>query len=58
MKRSAADIVREYGPFPGVDNAGVRAIKANAAKLAQEKAVEDARAAAAADAALNTERRE
>jgi N utilization substance protein A len=44
--------------FPGVDNAGVRAIKANAAKLAQEKAIEDARAAAAADAALNTERRE
>jgi N utilization substance protein A len=44
--------------FAGVDNAGVRAIKANAAKLAQEKAAEDARAAAAADAALNTERRE
>jgi N utilization substance protein A len=44
--------------FAGVDNAGVRAIKANAAKLAQEKTVEDARAAAAADAALNTERRE
>jgi N utilization substance protein A len=44
--------------FPGVDNAGVRAIKANAAKLAQEKAAEDARAAAAAEAALNTERRE
>jgi hypothetical protein len=36
----------------------VRAIKANAAKLAQEKAAEDARAAAAAEAALNTERRE
>jgi N utilization substance protein A len=44
--------------FPGVDNAAVRAIKANAAKLAQEKAAEDARAAAAAEAALNTERRE
>ncbi|HEU4428492.1 MAG TPA: transcription termination factor NusA [Myxococcota bacterium] len=44
--------------FTGVDNAGVRAIKARAAVLAQEKAVEDARAAAAAEAALNTERRE
>ncbi len=46
--------------FPGVDNAGVRAIKANAAALAQEKAAEDARtAAAAAEAALQSgERRE
>ena len=44
--------------FAGVDNAGVRAIKANAAKLAQEKSAEDAAAAVAADAALNTERRE
>jgi len=44
--------------FSGVDNAGVRAIKANAATLAQEKVAEDARAAAAAEAALNTERRE
>jgi N utilization substance protein A len=38
--------------FTGVDNAGVRAIKANAATLAQEKAAADARAAAEADAAL------
>jgi len=44
--------------FTGVDNAGVRAIKAKAAVLAQEKTAEDARAAAAAEAALNTERRE
>jgi N utilization substance protein A len=45
--------------FHGVDNAGVRAIKANAAALAQEKAADDARAAAAAaEAALTGERRE
>jgi len=44
--------------FAGVDTTGVRAIKANAAKLAQEKTADDARAAAAAEAALNTERRE
>ena len=45
--------------FPGVDNAGVRAIKASAAALAQEKAAEDARAAAEAEAALQSgERRE
>ncbi|HEY8120199.1 MAG TPA: transcription termination factor NusA [Myxococcota bacterium] len=45
--------------FTGVDNAGVKAIKANAATLAQEKAAEDARAAAAAEAAIHAgERRE
>ncbi len=38
--------------FTGVDNAGVRTIKANAATLAQEKAAADARAAAEAEAAL------
>jgi hypothetical protein len=37
----------------------VKAIKANAATLAQEKAAEDARAAAAAEAAIHAgERRE
>jgi N utilization substance protein A len=40
--------------FHGVDGAGVKAIKARAAQLAQEKAAEDARLAAEAEAALNS----
>jgi N utilization substance protein A len=40
--------------FRGVDGAGVKAIKAHAAQLAQEKAAEDARLAAEAEAALNS----
>jgi N utilization substance protein A len=40
--------------FAGVDGAGVKAIKARAAQLAQEKAAEDARAIAEAEAAVNT----